>query len=187
MSCGSGLHDPESEFSVSKDMDQNGGVLENREGRLDVPQDSLSVPSAKVVLRWHEHYDEHGGAVGPVFEIDVPTPDTFVRAPTLTITTSARFANDPAYVLGYVHDTDKGFKQWAPDMTDPPLERKQGVICGLVQLEDFTNPGGMKDKATKTVSLAIVKRCGGLADCELGQECSSGCCQQCVTGAPCLR
>jgi hypothetical protein len=187
VSCGAGIHGAEGWFIVSKVMDQQGGLIALREGTLTVEQYSLNAPSAEITLRRQDRYQYQSGAVGPVFEVEVLESGTFTRAPSLSIAANSEVTGNEDYVIGYLVRTKEGYEQWVPDSTKPrPQCDTAGVVCGLVQLEDFTNPGGIRDNAAGVVRLAIVRTCpSGVTDCPSHQECSSGCCQGCVTGGPC--
>jgi hypothetical protein len=183
-SCGTGIHDGEGDWYVSKTIDQSGGQLVLGEATLDVKEHSLKSPPTLITLRRFPTV-QHSGAVGAVFEIQIPTPDTFSNDPRIAISTSDAVATTTGSMIGYlVPGVDN--EQWVPDSTPAVPPCSGAVVCGPVQSQAFT-PGGAADAglATARLQFAIVTQCDSAAICPFGQTCSSRACQQCAAGGPC--
>jgi|GEM_PF-6492456 len=184
LSCGPGVHDGRGEVFTSQTIDQRGGQLVLREGTLDVWQECLSGP-VTITLRRYDSID-HRGAVGPVFEIQVPTPDTFRKDPRIGIAASSLVAGSASSVIGFLVP-GVASEQWVPDSSVTISDCLPGVVCGPVQRLSFINPGGSIDPSLTTtlLRLAIVTRCTSNEDCASQQACNSGACQQCPTSSLC--
>ena len=84
-SCGSGIHDGEGEVYAKKMVDQAGGKLELEGAVLDVCPGCLKAPTLVALRRYQTLH--HGGALSPVFEIEITTTDAFVYGPSLANST----------------------------------------------------------------------------------------------------
>jgi hypothetical protein len=184
LSCGTGIRDGEGDLYVRKTVGPAGGQLVLGEATVDVWQDCLASPTP-ITLRRYATID-HSGAVGPVFEIQVPTPDTFKNDPRIGITTSAVVADNSASKIGFLVPGVAN-EQWVPDSKPASPPCFPPVVCGPVQILEFTNPGGTNDPALTTTRLqfAIVTQCQSTGNCSASQACNSGACQECPTGALC--
>jgi hypothetical protein len=183
LSCGAGIHGDVGWYYVTSTIDRYGGELTLREGTLVVYQNCVAGPT-DITLRRHDSID-HMGAIGPVFEVVVPSPNTFVNDPQINIATSAKVASDESSTIGFIVDGTNG-PQWVPDSQPFTPDCPAGSICGPVRAGSFENPSG--DAApTSAVKYAIVKKCSSLGDCPSSQACNSGACQECasVLGGDC--
>jgi hypothetical protein len=176
LSCGAGIHGDVGWYHVSQTVDKDGGKLTLREGTLIVYQNCVTEPTP-IILRRHDSID-HKGAIGPVFEIELPSANTFVNDAQINIATSAAVANDDSSVIGFIVENRDGSKQWVPDTPPYTLDCPESSVCGPVQAGSFSNPSGDADPA-KTVEFAIIKKCGARQECPSKQTCSSGACQWC--------
>jgi hypothetical protein len=184
-SCGTGIRDGQGDWYVSKTIDQSGGQLVLGEATLDIKDHSLKSPPALITLRRFPAV-QHSGAVGAVFEIQIPIPDTFSNDPRIAISTSDAVATATGSMIGYlVPGADN--EQWIPDSSQAVPPCSGPVVCGPVQSQEFTNRGGAADSGLTTTRLqfAIVTQCDSAAICPIGQTCSSRACQQCAAGGPC--
>jgi hypothetical protein len=166
------------------------------EATLEFGRDSVAESESKsksVTLRRYPNV-EHAGAVGPVFELEVPWAGFITNDPTLHILTSAEVLDSvddqdqKNMVIGYLNPVFTSNVQWVPD--SPPPEQKPCLpssICGPVQSLEFTNPNNLGDAGvtTKILQLAIVQKCGETRECLKGRACNSGACQKCPDGSPC--
>ena len=185
LSCGTGIRDGDGYVYVNQLVDQDGMYIVLREATLNIKSDSLRYPPTLIKLHRFPTI-EQAGAVSAVFEIEIPTYDTFTNDPMLAISTSFDRASNPSSKIGYlVPGVDK--EQWVPDSQsaspacDPPL------VCGPVQAQEFEKPGGTKypQLTTTRLEFAIVTQCQSDADCPGLQNCSSNACQDCLTGTLC--
>jgi len=187
LSCGTGIRTSEGEVKVevSRTIDQDGFDLKLGEATLNVWKDCLSAPSLITLRRFHT-FEHHLGAVGPVFEIEIPTADTFERDPRIVIDISSGVKIDKSFVIGFlVPGVDN--EQWIPDSkpADPPCAAPN--ICGPVQILGFPRPNSAADSQASRLEFAVVKKCGSIGECGLNQACSSGACQECATSGECNR
>jgi hypothetical protein len=180
VSCGTGIRDGEGHFFVSKDFDESGGQLALREAVLDIGVGDM--PAAGIVTLRRYDEIELGGAVGPVFQIEAPTPSAFVNDPHLSIATSPAIAGATTSTIGALPLVEGSVVgQWTPNAVDSAQTCTVGSVCGRVQRASFlTSRGG-----TRTVFFAIVQRCVSPAECPSGQTCTSAACQDCPKEVPC--
>jgi hypothetical protein len=181
IACGAGIQDGRGEVYATRIVDPSGGYIVLREATLDVKQDCVRGP-VPITLRRYDSI-EHSGAVGPVFEIEVPTPDTFQQDPQIEIATSSLTVTSPNPVIGFlVPGADN--EQWVPDGTSPVCPSS---VCGPVQSQTFTHPGSAASPVvtTRVLLLAIVTQCATNVDCPSNQACNSNACQECPKGSPC--
>jgi hypothetical protein len=184
LSCGTGIRTIEvQEVAVSRTIDSEGFDLKLGEATLNVGMGCLEQPALIILRRFHS-YDHHLGAVGPVFEIEIPAPDTFKCDPRIVIASSSTFAKKDSPVIGFLVPGGTN-EQWVPDSTlaNPPCTAP--IICGPVQNQSFTNPGSGSLSPTNRLEFAIVRKCGQTTDCGPSQACTSGACQQCQLNGEC--
>jgi hypothetical protein len=181
MSCGTGIRDGESEFSMTKTIGPEGGQIVLQEATLDIPTLSLKDPETITLRRFWTI--DHTGADSPVFEIQIPTPNIFNLDPQIGIVTSDAAAANPAATIGFLYPGISN-EQWVPDTSKPFLACSPPTVCGPVQSDGFENPSGAVPPTTK-LDFAIVTGCASNADCEINQTCSSLACQQCVEVTSC--
>ena len=186
LSCGTGIRDGEGPLFESKVIGQQGGRIEVGEATLDIWKDCLSAPALITLRRFPAI--THTGAVGPVFEIEIPAPDTFINDPQIGIQTWPDVAKASTSVIGFLIPGVDG-AQWVPDSPAVLPVCDSGVVCGPVQILSFTKPGGSTNPTltTSKLDLAIVQKCSGTSECPVNQACSSGACQACATGGECKR
>ena len=180
VSCGTGLRDGEGHFFVSETIDQEGGQLALREAVLDICEGGMQV-AGTVTLRRYEQI-ELSGAIGPVFEIEVPRPNAFANDASISIATSpavAKATNSAIGALPLFNGWVVG--QWTPNAVDSTQACKPGNVCGRVTRASFEG----SSVATKTVYFAILERCSVMADCPSKQTCTSAACQDCPQEVPC--
>ena len=181
VSCGTGIRDGEGEFYATKTIGPEGGQLVFREATLDFGPNCVD-PLAPITLRRFDSIAQTG-AVGPVFEIQVPSPGTFTNQPTITISTPATVASDAKYTIGFLVPA---IRQWFPNTnTNPPPCATSPALCAAVQIQSFTQPKGPQDPLkTTTLDLAIVQTCKGPSDCPPNQNltCNGNACQLCSSG-----
>jgi hypothetical protein len=187
LSCGTGLRDGNDEESVTRTIGPEGGQIAFMEGTLDIPKDSVD-PAVPIILRRYPSI-KHAGAIGPVFEIQVPKPGTFNQDPTIGISTIASVAVDSNSAIGYLTPSFAEV-QWVPDQKTPNTYKpscQSSAVCDLVQSQAFTNPGNLGDAGITTTVLqfAIVQRCIHTTECLKGLACNSGACQECPEDSPC--
>lgn len=166
--------------SNSFTLDQRGGRIVLGELTLDVWESCLASTATIIVRR----YDtiKHTGAIGPVFEIELPSFDTFIKDPQISISTSPDVLTCGSCTVGFLVPGLTP-QQWVPDTPPTPPTCMSGVICGPLQVQSFTKPDSTF--TTTIVQFAIVKQCGSISDCGSKQACNSGACQQCPTSAAC--
>jgi hypothetical protein len=184
MSCGAGIRDGQGDVYVTKTIGQEGDQIVLGEATLDVWQDCLASDAVITLRRFA--FVRHGGAVSPVFEIQVPSPGTFQKDPRIGISTSSMAVISPSPVIGFlVPGVDN--EQWVPDSSSPSQPCSGPVVCGPVQIKGFTEPGGSGSGLPQTTRLqfAIVTQCQSPADCPGGQTCTAMACQICPTSSPC--
>jgi len=172
-SCGSGIHDGDGEVYMTKTIDDNGGQIVLREAVLDVWAKCLPGPTP-IALRRYESID-NTGAISPVFQLEIPTPDAFKSSPRLSISASAEISNSGSFEIGHLVP-DGHPEQWIPEQPrtsgcDLPLS-----VCDPLQLVAFTT-----SPTTSKLDYAIVKLCQFPSDCLPNQSCQSGACQYCPT------
>jgi hypothetical protein len=187
LSCGTGIRDGNDEESVTRTIGPEGGQIAFMEGTLDIPKDSVD-PAVPIILRRYPSI-KHAGAIGPVFEIQIPTPNTFAHSdPTIGISTTASVVADSNSVIGYLVPSVTKV-EWVPDQT--PEQSKptcqSSAVCDFVQSQAFPNHGNLVD-AGITVSVlqfAIVQQCTDTKECLKGLACNSKACQECPADSPC--
>jgi hypothetical protein len=184
MSCGTGIRDGEGDLYVTKTIGPEGGRIVLQEATLDVWPHCLNESEAITMRRFATI--DHAGAVGPVFEIQIPTPDIFQLDPQIGIVTSDVAAGNPASKIGFLVPGAPN-EQWAPDTSLPYQPCSSPTVCGPVQSDGFPNPGGAGSGFPPTTKLdfAIVTQCGSNPDCAGRQTCSSHACQQCYEVSSC--
>jgi hypothetical protein len=189
ISCGKGISDGRGEVFATQVFGPEGGRMELQEATLDICLGCLDGPST-VTLRRYDRVDPKG-AVGPVFEIEVPAPTTFQNSPRIGIRTKPVVLASPNSFIGFlIPGAPVLDRQWIPDSTTSQSAGcPSSAICGPVQSQSFSNPGGTLHPdilPTNVLRLAIVAMCpGGNADCSSQQACTSGACQQCPAGSLC--
>lgn len=181
MSCGTGIRDGEGDLYATKTIGPEGGQILLQEATLDVPTLSLTEPKS-ITMRRFQTID-HTGAVGPVFEIQIPTPDIFAIDPQIGIVTSDAVAANQAATIGFLYPGISN-EQWVPDTSRPFPACSSPTVCGPVQSGGFWKPNGGLPPTTK-LDFAIVTQCASTSDCEVNQTCSSTACQQCVEISSC--
>jgi hypothetical protein len=176
-SCGSGIHDGEGEFFAKKTVDQAGGEIEVQGAVLDICPDCLKAPTLVTLRRYLSI--QHGGALSPVFELEIPTVNAFVGTPRIVITPAPAVAADPSSTIGFLVPGGKK-DQWIPNQQSSDQPCSSTSICGQVQIGTFANPP-LDSGLTSTTKLdfAIIKKCDVNADCPSQQFCTSGACQDC--------
>jgi len=184
LSCGTGIRDGDGEVYMFKTIDAPGDRLVLGEATLDVGEGCLDSPTV-ITLRRFSTID-HTGAIGPVFELQVPTPGTFKGDPRIEISTSDTVAAASSSTIGFLVPGGSN-EQWVPDTPQPAPPCSSGVVCGPVQIKSFTEPGGTTSPLPPTTRLefAIVTQCQEDQDCPLYQACSSRACQECYPGSTC--
>ncbi len=183
-SCGTGIRDGEGYAYVTKTIGPEGGQIVLREATLAIYPQNLKEP-ATISMRRFPIID-HAGAVGPVFEIQIPTPTTFDLDPDIRIVTSDVVASNPASRIGFLFPGIAN-EQWVPDTSSPFQPCSPPTVCGPVQRDGFIHPGGTGSalSPTTTLDFAVVTQCGSIGDCAARQTCSSNACQQCYTVTSC--
>ena len=168
------------ETFVSQTVDGRlGGVLQLQEATLEVCKGCVA-GEATIVLRRYETIS-HKGAQSPVFEIELPSPDTFINDPKISIATTSP---PPKAVIGFLI-SNADIEQWIPDSPAIPPVCDAGTVCGPVQIGSFTNPQSNPAYATTTVKFAILQQCDATPECGSQQACSSRACQECQAGSEC--
>jgi hypothetical protein len=188
LSCGTGIRDGNDEESVARTIGPEGGQIAFMEGTLDILPTSVD-GFAKITLHRYPSI-KHAGAIGPVFEIQVPDPRTFNNDPIIEVVTSSEVVNGVGNVMGLLVP---GVDQWFPTTTrissiSSDFSCPSSNICGVLQIEEFTSPDGGKNPditSTKTIQFAIVRHCDSDDACPSQQACNSGACQQCALNGPC--
>jgi hypothetical protein len=174
LSCGTGIRDGRGEVFTTETMGMDIGRIELREAVLDYWEGTVLAPTS-ITLRRYDQV-EPAGAVGPVFELEIPSADALQKQPRLGIRTTPEVKASDKSVIGFVHPVTG---DWIPNSSN---SRQDGcpasAICGFVQTLSFT------DAPTRVLRLAIVTKCGGLADCPALQTCTAGACQQCLDFSP---
>lgn len=178
LSCGSGLHAGEGEWYAQKTIDQNGGQIVLGEAVLDVWKGCLPGPTLITLRRFPSIAQT--GAIGPVFELEIPAPQTFIANPRLSIATSPAIAVDPNSIIAKLVPAGK-VQEWIPE--DPRASCTSPWVCDDLQTSAFTTPPSSSQLAsTNKLDYAIVKLCGDQSDCSLPhQSCQARACQYCPT------
>jgi len=185
LSCGTGIRDGNDEESVSRTIGPEGGQIAFMEGTLDIlPNYVEGLP--KITLHRYASI-KHTGAIGPVFEIQVPDPGTFSNDPIIEVVTSSEVANGVGNVMGLLVP---GVDEWFPTTSSTPSDFScpSSNVCGALQRIEFTRPDGGKNAvitSTKTIQFAIVQQCSETKECLKGLACNSGACQECPEDSPC--
>ncbi len=184
MSCGTGIRDGEGYAYVTETIGPEGGQIQLQEATLDVWPACLKEPAA-ITMRRYPTID-HSGAVGPAFEIQIPTPTTFVGNPDIEIVTSDVVASNPTSTIGFLYPGVPGpDQQWVP-MTSMPFQTcYPPTVCGPVQILGFSQDQGGTLPPTTKLDFAIVTHCASNGDCAARQTCSSNACQQCYEVTNC--
>ena len=186
ISCGTGVHDGEGDWYVTRIVDPAGGEIAFKEAILHVSLDSLDGP-APITLRRYPTI-EHAGAIGPVFEIEVPKPETLTKDPGIGILASSDVVSDPNNVIA-LRVPAVGW--WFPATSATPVDFACPTLnkCGDVQVKEFTTPDGAQvvGLTTTTLQIAIVQKCGKTSECATGQDlaCNAGACQTCPQDSVC--
>ena len=160
-------------------LDEWGSQIQFNELTVDVGEYSL-VSSATITVRRYDSI-KHAGAIGPVFEIEVPSANTFINDPQLSIATSADVLACETCTIGFLVPSLTP-QQWVPDSPAVPPKCLPGVVCGPLQSQSY---GKDSPNATTIVQFAIVKQCDSNSDCLSRQACTSRACQQCPTSGQC--
>jgi hypothetical protein len=164
---------------TSKTLDARGGQIVLGELTLDVWENCLA-SSATIIVRRYDTI-KHTGAIGPVFEIELPSANTFINDPQLSITPSADALACDSCTIGFLVPSLTP-QQWVPDSPATPPACLPGVVCGPLQIQSYAKDSAY---ATTIVQFAIVKQCGSNSDCLSKQACNSRACQQCPTSGLC--
>ena len=184
-SCVSGIHDGEGDVYAKKTIDvKNGGQIVLQEAVLDICAGCMKT-TALVTMRRYPSVPHHAGSLSPVFEIEIPTPDTFSSEPHLTIAAAPVVAADTASMIGFLLPEAQN-PQWIPDQASsscaPPM------VCGAVQLDTFMHPTSDTGLTTTTkLDFAIIKNCTPPGTQCSGQPqyyCTAGACQECLLCGP---
>jgi hypothetical protein len=183
LSCGTGIRDGEGEVYANRIVGQEGLDIQVGEATLSVGLNSLRNPPTLISLRRFATID-HSGAVGPVFEVEIPTPDAFSNDPRIVISTLDTVASLPSSAIGYLVPGVSN-EQWVPDSPSefPPCTSTE--VCGPVQIQEFIRPAAGTKPPTTRLEFAIVKKCDGIGDCGPLQACSSRACQACQPSSEC--
>jgi hypothetical protein len=168
--------------STSQTFDPQGGQLVFGELTLDIWEDCLAATSLIIVRRYDSI--KHAGAIGPVFEIELPTSDTFINDPLLSIAAPADVLSCDRCTIGFLVPSLTP-QQWVPDSPATPPKCAAGVVCGPLQIQSFSKPKADSSFSTTIVQFAIVKQCGANSDCLSNQACTSRACQQCPASSVC--
>ncbi|HEX7505416.1 MAG TPA: hypothetical protein VF550_01510, partial [Polyangia bacterium] len=139
--------------------------------------------SATIIVRRYDTI-KHTGAIGPVFEIEVPFAETFINDLQLSIATTADVLACETCTIGFLVPSLSP-QQWVPDSPATPPKCLPGVVCGPLQIQSFSKPKADSTFTTTIVQFAIVKQCDSNIDCSVNQACSSRACQQCPTSSQC--
>lgn len=178
ISCGTGIRDGRGEVFTTETMGTNIGRIELKEAVLDYWEWTVTSPTP-ITLRRYDQI-ERAGAVGPVFELELPSSDALQKDPRIGIRTTAEVKASDRSVIGFV---SPGTGEWIPDSTN---SRQDGcppsAICGPVQVQTFSSGGG--GGPTRVLRLAIVTRCADKSECGPNQTCTAGACQQCIDFSP---
>jgi hypothetical protein len=187
VSCGQGISDGRGEFFATQTFDVPGGRMQVKGATLDLWPGSVAGP-ADITMR---RYDQvaPAGAVGPVFEIELPSADTLQLDPRLGIQTTPAVLGSARATIGFLSPMASGLPLWVPNSTTTILDGcPESALCGPVQIQSFTNPGGAttpQSPPTSVLRLAIIMKCESRADCLSNQSCQSGACQQCLSPSDC--
>jgi hypothetical protein len=180
VSCGTGIRDGEGYFFVSETIDQKGGQLALREAILDICEGCMPL-AGTVTLRRYEQI-ELSGAIGPIFQIETPSPDSFANDASISIATSPAVAKAARSAIGSLPTIDGSVVgQWTPNAVDATQACMPGSVCGRVTRASFAG----STVATNTVYFAILERCSAMEDCPSKQTCTSAACQDCPKEVPC--
>jgi hypothetical protein len=186
VSCGKGISDGRGEVFTLRTVDPYGAQIELQEATLNIYPGGVAEPTT-IALRRYSEVDP-SGAVGPVFEIELPAPDTLKKDPRIDIRVPADVLAAPAgtYVMGFLTPTNQaGQLQWVPDTSIVYSDCPATSVCGAVQAQSFTLPAGGKSPPTNVLRMAILKTCGAIADCGSLQTCQGNICQQCFDPSFC--
>ena len=168
--------------STSQTVDPVGGQLVFAELTLDICEGCLATRSTIVVRRYDSI--KHAGAIGPVFEIELPTADTFINDPLLSIAAPADVLSCGSCTIGFLVPSLTP-QQWVPDSPATPPKCVAGVVCGPLQIQSYSKPKADSSFSTTIVQFAIVKQCSSNGDCQSNQACTSRACQQCPASSTC--
>jgi hypothetical protein len=182
LSCGKGISDGRGEvFAFSTADPTNGARIELGEATLNIYPGDVDQPRTIALRRYNEVIPS--GAVGPVFEIALPTSDSLVAEGRLDIRVPAEVLAAPAgsYVMGFLVPSGLPIGwQWIPTTSKTYSDCPATSICGAVQTQSFTEPAGDKALASSVLRMAIIKRCpNGIGDCGSLRTCQADICQQC--------
>ncbi len=186
-SCGTGIRDGKGEVYATKTFDVTGGRMQLDGAILDIWPGSVAGLSPITMRRYEEVAPR--GAVGPVFEIELPSWNTVQNNdPRIGIDTTADIRTATWARIGYLSPMASGLDIWVPDSTESTSAGCPDLaVCGPVQLASFQYPGGasLNLSPSKVLRLAIVRTCGTRADCGPNQTCQGGACQQCLSPSDC--
>jgi hypothetical protein len=185
VSCGSGIHSGKGEVFESATVEPAGGTVAVEDGILRLYQGAVTSPSVITLRRYDEVVP--AGAVSPVFEVQLPTPDTLKVDPRLDIHSAAAVSSAPTlFTMGFLSPMSTDLWIWVPDSTSSYPDCAEGYVCGPVQGQSFTKPaGGGVIPPTDVLRLAILRTCKAITDCGSSQTCQSGVCQQCLSPTNC--
>jgi hypothetical protein len=180
VSCGAGIHDADEEKSMTKVVRTTGSTIDFMGASLEVFEGCVA-EDKQIKLTWRRSIS-HTGALSSVYEVEVPTPDTFKKDLQINIPTTQKIAGDPNNVIGFMVPA---IGVWVPDTSKASNPCSGSMVCGPVQSQTFDNPDPLNypDLKTNVLRLAIVTRCGsGYSNvCPSGQSCErAGVCQACV-------
>lgn len=185
VSCGKGISDGRGEVYASATFDVNGGRLQVGGGTLDLYTGTVAEPATITLRRYEEVVP--AGAVGPVYEIELPKPDTFkTNDPRLSIHTTPEVLGSGKATLGFLSPMDNGVMMWVPSTTPArPEGAPSGSVFGTVQIGSFIRPNGGKSPATNVLRMAILMSCSNRGECGSNQACPANVCQQCLNNSDC--
>lgn len=185
LSCGKGISDGRGEVYGSATFDVNGGRLQVGGGTLDLYVGTVAEPATITLRRYEEVVPS--GAVGPVYEIELPTPDTLkTNDPRLSIHTTSEVLGSGKATIGFLTPMGNGVMMWVPTTTPArPEGAPSETVFGTVQIDSFKRPGSGTFPPTNLLRMAILMRCSNRSDCGSNQACPANVCQQCIDNSDC--
>jgi hypothetical protein len=161
--------------AIQKIVDDTGAELILDEARLTIGPGTFQTPTL-VTLRKLASID-HSGARGPVFEIAVPGIGLFRQVAKLTLQVQSIGANQQYLALGWLDPSQSvAVQQWVP-ASDSRLSADQTSVTGSVT--------GFGSASVLQYSAVVSCTTPGVVQCQSGEACNAGACQQCPTGGVC--
>jgi hypothetical protein len=173
--CGAGLYDGDGAAEVTTSIGVDGGEITLGQAQLKIDAMCLLTPTS-ITLRRYQSLAQTG-AYGPVFQIEIPTPETFTDDPTLEIVVPPSVETRQDLVLGFLVPGLYGPEQWVP--TTSNKQRSPTRLSGAIQSQGFVNNG------VTALDYAIIVPCNATSQCSKNQACSSGACQRCNQNSEC--